>query len=512
MADAKRASWPVHLLLIALFPVVSLLGQNVDRLHGTEPLLPMVCAFVLAALAWGVACVIVRDGRRGALFASWTMFLFFAFGHGATMAQRVVSYERAAAAVGLGFGLLWIGGLWVLHLAKAHTNMLTTLLNRIAWILVLIPAATAAFRVVGGGSGLTSTLEPIRFSASLDHKPDIYFIVLDAYGRGDVLRELFDYDNREFLDGLRRRGFFVDELARSNYVQTFLSVASSLNACHLDHVVAAVGKERVDRGPLGEMIRDSRVVRALRREGYRHVTFATGYWGTEIWTADERLSPRWALSEFDNLWLSMTPLPYFGVLTRGVQYASHRNRVRFTLDSLGTLDDVEGPKFVFAHVVAPHPPFVFDAKGNPLTPSRPFSFADGSHFMIQGDREEYRRGYVGQVAYLNTQLMAAIDRLLASPRGEPVIILQGDHGPGSELDWWSVEESNLRERTAILSALRLPGGAVDGLRDGMTPVNTFRVVLNELFGAGLEMLDNRSFYSAIDRPYDLIDVTELVGE
>src|SRR5207253_1118682 len=34
-------------------------------------------------------------------------------------------------------------------------------------------------------------------------RPDIYYIVLDSYGRGDVLKEIYGYDNTPFLEGLR---------------------------------------------------------------------------------------------------------------------------------------------------------------------------------------------------------------------------------------------------------------------------------------------------------------------
>ncbi len=37
---------------------------------------------------------------------------------------------------------------------------------------------------------------------------DIYFIVLDGYGRSDVLKEFYEYDNSDFLRGLKEKGFY----------------------------------------------------------------------------------------------------------------------------------------------------------------------------------------------------------------------------------------------------------------------------------------------------------------
>ena len=58
-----------------------------------------------------------------------------------------------------------------------------------------------------------------------------------------------------------------------------------------------------------------------------------------------------------------------------------------------------------------------------------------------------------------------------------MILVQADHGPGSELDRNSAERTNLRERLSILSAYCFPDRDFAGLYPGISPVNSFRVVL-----------------------------------
>ena len=91
-----------------------------------------------------------------------------------------------------------------------------------------------------------------------------------------------------------------------------------------------------------------------------------------------------------------------------------------------------GPKLVFAHIVSPHPPFVFDENGQALEPSSPYSMNDGDDY--KGTLEEYRAGYPGQVRFVNRQLQQVVDALLAQSEAPPLIIIQGDHGPGMSLD------------------------------------------------------------------------------
>jgi hypothetical protein len=104
-------------------------------------------------------------------------------------------------------------------------------------------------------------------------------------------------------------------------------------------------------------------------------------------------------------------------------YPAHRERVLFSFDQLGKVAKQPGPKFVFAHILSPHPPFVFDAQGRPIQPTRSYSIGDGDDY--RGSWEEYRQGYAGQVQFVDQKIEQTIDRILSN-RQAPIII-QGDH-------------------------------------------------------------------------------------
>lgn len=55
-----------------------------------------------------------------------------------------------------------------------------------------------------------------------------------------------------------------------------------------------------------------------------------------------------------------------------------------------------------------------------------------------------------------------------------------------------------------------PGRRYEGLYGSISPVNSFRVVLNTVFGAQLPLLPDRSFYSTWPELYRFIDVTGIV--
>jgi hypothetical protein len=93
---------------------------------------------------------------------------------------------------------------------------------------------------------------------------------------------------------------------------------------------------------------------------------------------------------------------------------------------------------------------------------------------------------------------------------DPIIIIQGDHGPGAYLDWESIENSILPERFGIINAYYFPNGGEGMLYPSITPVNSFRIVLNVYFNHQFELLEDKNFFSTWARPYDFTETTDLL--
>ncbi len=75
-------------------------------------------------------------------------------------------------------------------------------------------------------------------------------------------------------------------------------------------------------------------------------------------------------------------------------------------------------------------------------------------------------------------------------------------------DWKSLEDTDVRERLSILNAYFLPGEGAVELYKEITPVNTFRLILNRYFGTDLKLLEDRSYFSTCEHPYRFLDVTD----
>ena len=105
-----------------------------------------------------------------------------------------------------------------------------------------------------------------------------------------------------------------------------------------------------------------------------------------------------------------------------------------------------------------------------------------------------------------------IDKILTESDIPPVIIILSDHGTMLNHDPDNVTDEYIKERMSAVQFIYLPGEGKDLLYDGITPVNTLRVVFNAYLGENFEYLEDRSYFSTDDAPYKWLDVTEFLRE
>jgi hypothetical protein len=495
---------PFHHLLLALAPILFLYSHNAAKLPiaPSELLLPLAVSFAATLALWLLLWAVMRSSRRAALVVSLFLTLFFLYGRALdAIGSKTAPWLLPVVAAGiLLLGILLFGR------PRREFGGLTVFLNLVSLALVALNLVTGVPAFLRSETSKMSASRAARAgTASL---PDIYYVILDAHARSDVLKDVYNCDNSNFIRWLAENGFHVAEAGRSNYSQTYLSLASSLNMTYLDSVAARVGPESDNRSALLHMIADNRVMKGLRQRGYTIVSFASGYTGTDIKNADVHFAPRWALSEFQNVLISTTPLPLIlDRLLHRSQYDIHRAEVLYALQHLPDAARLPHPVFVFAHIVSPHPPFVFGPRGEKVNPKGFFTMTEGGEFGSI-DKEDVRRDYIAgyrdQVTFLDGKVQEMVRRILQASPQSPVIILQGDHGPGSMLNWDDPEPDQLAERFAIFNAYHIPDG--DSLvYDSITPVNTFRLLFNRLFGAGYQYLPDKSWFSTIARPWRFHD-------
>ncbi|MFP4200986.1 MAG: sulfatase-like hydrolase/transferase, partial [Clostridia bacterium] len=329
--------------------------------------------------------------------------------------------------------------------------------------------------------------------------PDVYYLVLDGYAREDVLREFFGYDDAPFLGQLEDMGFYVAREARNNYPLSSLSFASSLNYRYLEELAASVGRDSMRSEAAHALIRENHLMSNVDAFGYRIVHFNSGWWPTEHSPLADVCHGFCRLGDqFPSALLGYTPLG-------GLSEMASRGRIIKTFEELpAAVSDDDGPTFVFAHVMVPHPPYLLDRDGEAL---------EGGGLHVPREVGEDADKYLEAVRFANRSVLRVVQEILSrEDRPDPIIILTSDHGTSSTADggpsgWNNPSDELIWERSSILSAYRVPRRMEKRLYPGITPINGVRLLLSECFGADLPLLEDRVFFSSYLRPYDWSDVT-----
>jgi hypothetical protein len=358
-------------------------------------------------------------------------------------------------------------------------------------------------------------LPPISISLQTNHpnKPDIYYIIPDGYGSQSMLQKIHGYDNSEFIQELESRGFVVAPESKSNYHRSILSISSTLNMQYLDSLYDTFGDSNL-WWPMMGAFSQNHAQEILKTQGYKTVSVASGGDFTTLTNSDYyRQTHLITLNKFEHLYIYHSALSYLGVFDWGSSisfpnHSMHRKVVLYAFEQLHEIPDIPGPKFVFVHIISPHAPFIFDAQGNYVTPEYPFTFADDREFL--GTPSEHREGYLGQLQFVNTQILAAVDAIREKSPHPPIIIIQGDHGPSVFVDYHSAERACLQERYSILNAYHFPGVSPEEIPEDISPVNTFRFIFNHYFDAELEILPNRHYFSPASSMYEFIDISRQI--
>lgn len=502
--------WPaVYPFLFAMVGILSDYAVRPGYSLGAELARVVLAALAVVAVVYAPAWLALRDARQAALAALAFLVLYFAYGdiHAALTRKWVGAAQgHWALLVAYAVALVWL----LRRLARSHRSLvnLTALLNVVALGMLAYPAGRLAWYYAAHRIPTAPRVE-LGAAAAPGPLPDIYYIILDHYGDHVTLERHFGLDNRPFYEALERRGFFVARESFANYPRTAPSLASSLNLGYLEDLAAA-GAESSDWRPMFERLRASAVSGFLRQRGYRHIHLGTWWWPT---------AENPAADDSRNIW-HRVPYPFARLLTertlaRPLAEATgwtaldvrrqQWEREQWKFGELEKLAGEPGPKFVFAHVLLPHDPFVFGAGGEFLT-------------VEEVAARSLERNYREQVLFVNQRIERFLDRALAAAT-PPILILQADEGPpparyrrqGRRFRWQAASAAEIRHKTAILNALFLPGFPRERLWPAITPVNTFRLVLDYYFGASLAPLEDRVFlFESDDRPYRFRDVTALV--
>lgn len=496
------AEYVLFPFLLAIVPILHIYVFNAEQLSFVEILIPMAISIGFTLVSFIILRRLLKNSREAGMIVSLFLVLFYAFGYFADFvnASQVVSMALWWPV----FGMVFIAGLLLIVKYRERLRNLTIILNVVAASLMLLLLLNLLLGVNLSGQPIDKHLEANDISkemrkassksTSSSELPDIYYIIPDAYASNKVLHDYLDYDNSDFTNWLERKGFYVAYDSHSNYSNTSYALASSLNLEYLDFLRS--GRYPSLR-PVLRMSDQNTLAQFLKSRGYTYAFIGSEFHSVKSSRHADIAYPEKTLINRELLQTMLGTTALRPLLGKEVQAIS-RKTVKGAFSRITNIGkEVEGPLFVFAHIPIPHPPYIFDENGNPPKTQR-----------LGLD------SYVKQLRYVNKEMKKVVEGILSQSEKPPIIIIQSDHGIGTlyiDIKKKSFSAYELESIFGNLIACYIPGDISKQLYQSISPINLFRIVLNNFLGTHLELLKDRSYLWGLNYAYHWRDVTDRLG-
>jgi hypothetical protein len=373
--------------------------------------------------------------------------------------------------------------IYIIHKSKKILTEITGLLN----LFFLISLFIVTFSFISGLAYnepekiIPSFLEyqntnKQTFSNDTTTKRDIYFLIFDAYTGIESLKKYWNYDNNELLNSLKKYNFSVYEGARSNYDFTGFSITSTLNMDYFDTLIYSKNIEKTVSSCF-KLIKKCCVTDFLVSKSYKIINISP----FDLNDQKKYYDQNYFNSETDNIYryfYKTTAMMYF----YNRFFGKKMNEINIQLfDELNkTISDTIHPKFVYAHIMMPHDPYLFDKNGNLLSQSE--------QHRHNNDRD--KNLYFQQLQFANKKIIDFLDLLFSVNASNPIIIIQGDHG----FRHLNKEIYGYKENHSILFAIHAPDLNPPFEANEITGVNLFRTIFNNYFGTKYPLLPHIEYF------------------
>ncbi|MGZ8553703.1 MAG: hypothetical protein ACXWV8_09880 [Chitinophagaceae bacterium] len=366
-------------------------------------------------------------------------------------------------------------------------------LNLLFIVLLLLEGINSLYKTInkeGKKNNQTyynTPLHPPLLSEPDSLKPDIFYIIFDEYASSTSLKQYLDYDNSKLDSVLVKNGFYIAAGSKSNYNSTPFSLASTFS---LDYFNAPLEEKKIFPKELLQAqstIRQTIFPGLLKKQGYVIKNYGLCDINGKASPEEPFFNPEirdvlyketfWGRTKYDILWHIQTRVPSLFPPHEEIKKAEkvlrrNRNNYKNLLTELSI--QTGQPRFVFGHIMMPHGRYHLNKNGE----KRHLSTSDDH----PGTRDSL---YLDQLIYTNTwldSLAAATNKKNSRPR---VVVIQGDHG---RRDIGLYDALNREKQFMNLNAFYFSDKNYELLYDSISSVNTFRVVLNKYFRAGLPLL------------------------
>ena len=461
--------------LLAFFPSWILILKNYDEVIFQDILISLAIISI-SVIVWIVITKIIKNENKAALITGVGVGFFFYFGYVQDALDGIMIFNipinKTSILLIISILIFIISTIYFVKSRKSFestikiANVITITLILVVALQFVIPGAYA-------------------------EKPNVYHIILDEYTDNEILLKKFSYDNEKFLEFLNKNGFYMPDKSFSTFSSTPHELNSILN---MDYPMK--------KGWVSDSyqaLKNNKVMSVFSDQNYSIIETNSMMRWKNFSDVDTKLcyDTNFINSEFLDQVLGKSIIRYF---LEQHHNDTRRDTIRCAFNELSELpSQSSGPKYVFAHLYVPHPPFLFGPNGENIIPD---------HREISGLQSwENTQGYINQLIYATNQASIVIKNIVKNDPNA-IIILQGDTGTLTGTSHTSSTKTmkQIYQSHSILYAVRIPD--VNNLESVM-PVNTYRIIFNNYFNMDYEYLEQHIY---TDQNGVWVEITEKLRE
>jgi hypothetical protein len=494
---------PWFLLLLPFFFIVH--GYN--EYFG---LLPMKFVFLNWVVSTGVVVILfslsklyLNNNRKALLFTFLLSALMFTFGFWHDILKEI-SWLRFAAKYTVVLPIIFIALLLLIYYIKRinavpeKTFMFLNVLMGSFFLYEAVICLTnfrnyrnegylidnrfAAYKQFNPGKLLPDTA-----------KPDIFFLIFDGMPSTNAMKKEWNFDNGTLDSFLLKQNFYIKHNSKSNYNLTVLSVSSTFNMNYLP-AIDLHGNEIKMYFKASASILDNSLTKILQKQGYaisqfQPISFQNKDWDRKLLFGDMLYKNFYYKTLpgriYRDLWWNTSKISLDVVQKMNDSrydkiYREFEENLHYTarLVKQNCTAKREKPIFLYAHFTIPHDPYMFDSTGKRKNSSE----------IVKTKVTDHPAVFMEQVKFTNQMIKDLVLHIKTSNKKNTIIIIEGDHG------FRNIYGDKGYMIFENLNCCYFPDGDYSAMYNTMSPVNTFRTVLNKYFYANIPLLKDSSYF------------------
>ncbi len=439
---------------VALFTIIFVYTLNISEVSFNQLIKPSLLFIAVSLISWLFFLIVTRKPYISTLLTDFT--LIFLLNYSVIEEQiRSITYSIRYWHIIIGFAALLVT-ISILSRQKSDSSPYA---RKFAFAVFFIFTVLSLYNFIIATPVLINKIsvnKEIQHSSSTnkqaDKLPNVYFIILDEYSSFEVINKHYTYSNNILLDFFHDNKFNVSLSSYNNSSATNIVTG---NLLALDNVL-------YDGQPAEECYairNNSELFNYMKNCGFNTYAIdnANLIWPT-TWNklnADFFMEQESTMS-IDSFTETLMKKTFFGLF---INPDTNFMR-RLIKDSFSYISNIsaeqESNTFVYAHILSPHQPFIFDKLGQNIPINKSEDWKDKSL-------------YLGQYQYITKIVMDTISLILKNDE-DCIIILQSDHSARY------TENISEAEKNSILNAVYYQGDTLE--IEGLSGLDTLKKAIN----------------------------------